>query len=92
MRELNDWRLTNQESYLMRAKLVHREYQAANPSNSNPGSDHDHCEFCWAKFMTSGGSEVLTSGYATLDGYRWICEQCFNDFAAQFEWEVHSAA
>ena len=86
MREINDWRLTNQHRYLMRALLVHRAYEPT------PGNDHDHCEFCSAKFMQAGGSGILTKGYSTPDRYRWICEQCFNDFAPEFEWKVESAA
>jgi hypothetical protein len=86
MREPNDWRLTNQHRHLMHARLVYREYEPA------PGNDHDHCEFCWAKFMHSGDPDILTEGYSTPDRYRWICEQCFNDFAPEFQWEVERAA
>jgi hypothetical protein len=86
MREANDWRLTNQRLYLMHARLVYREYEPTE------GNDHDHCEFCWAEFSKSGRADVLSKGYSTLDRYRWVCEKCFNDFAAEFEWEVESAA
>ncbi len=51
--------------------------------------DHDHCEFCWAKFA----EEILIpdslhEGYATADNYRWICEACFEDFKDQFGWRL----
>ena len=85
MREVNDWRFTNQDRYLMGVKLVHRRYEPTS------GNDHDHCEFCGAKFMNTAGPETLTEGYSTLDRYRWICEPCFNDFAPEFKWEVESA-
>jgi hypothetical protein len=92
MEPVKDWRLTNQERYLMHARLVHRAYGSINSGNANPANDHDHCEFCWAKFTLSGQPDALTTGYATLDGYRWICEQCFRDFVSHFKWEVTSAA
>ena len=34
--------------------------------------DHDHCEFCWAKFSLEGHSGDLDEGYATKDNYQWI--------------------
>ena len=49
-------------------------------------NDHEHCEFCFDKFGESEG--MLHSGYCTLDGYRWICEQCYQDFKDQFEWKT----
>ena len=42
-----------------------------------------------AKFGES--KEMLHSGYCTIDKYRWICEQCFQDFKDQFEWQVDEA-
>lgn len=79
----NDWRLTNQENYLKSENLVWRSYA---PSSVN--NDHDHCEFCWVKFMASTGQDSLTEGYSTMDGYRWICKECFNDFKDMFNWQV----
>ena len=78
-----DWRLTGQEGYLKGAKLQRVAYCASSVSN-----DHDHCEFCGAKFMAEPGSDMLTEGYCTEDRYRWICEQCFNDFKGQFQWNI----
>ena len=79
----SDWRLTNQEGYLRGVALVWRSYAPTSRNN-----DHEHCEFCFAKFMLGNEPDTLQEGYATLDGYRWICKQCFNDFAAMFAWQV----
>lgn len=65
-----DWRLQGQEKYLKGATLLRKLYRAASQDWA-----HDHCEFCWAKFMDptfSGGRakviaedpEILTEGYA----------------------------
>jgi len=83
MRIENDWRLTNQINYLKEVDLAWRHYR---PSNS--GNDHDHCEFCTAKFMEGGGAGAITDGYSTLDGCRWICKECFADFIDIFGWRV----
>jgi hypothetical protein len=83
MRETNDWRLTNQERYLKGVALRWQPYSPA-----SPGNDHDHCEFCFAKFMHNGGPDTLVEGFATSDRYRWICKTCFDDFADLFEWQV----
>jgi hypothetical protein len=85
MRQPSDWRLMGQERYLKGVTLVHRSYHPANPTN-----DHDHCEFCKAKFLELVGPDVLRIGYTTLDGYRWICEICYGDFVDLFEWKIGS--
>lgn len=58
------------------------------------GWDHDHCAFCWAKFMPAdAGSDdpkTLTSGYVT-EGDDWICDGCFADFRDEFGWTVLEA-
>ena len=87
MRETNDWRLTNQESYLKGATLERRQYTPGSKEN-----DHDHCEFCSAKFMVGAIPETLQDGYATPDGYRWICATCFKDFEGLFDWDVPHGA
>jgi hypothetical protein len=78
-----DWRLTNQEQYLKGATLSWRSYVPAVADN-----DHDHCQFCNAKFMVGGLPDTITEGYTTLDGYRWICKACFDDFVDLFDWRV----
>ena len=80
-----DWRLQGQERYLRGATLVRRRYRRY---AENASWDHDHCEFCWAKFMVEDYPDVLHEGYCTEDEYRWICEQCFNDFRDHFGWSV----
>lgn len=77
MLEKNDWRLVNQQEYLMNAELSKSVYK---PLSKN--WDHDHCAFCWDKF--SENAEDLSSGYCTKDKKHWICEECFNDFKEMF--------
>ncbi len=48
---------------------------------------HEHCEFCWEKALTDKPSVF----YCTEDMYYWICEECFQDFAEQFHWQVKPA-
>jgi hypothetical protein len=79
----SDWRLTNQARYLTGVSLRYRRYTPASPDD-----DHDHCEFCWNKFMVDGANETLGEGYATMDGSRWICKPCFDDFVSKFQWVV----
>jgi hypothetical protein len=83
MREVDDWRLTNQDRYLKGAVLRWQSYASSGASN-----DHDHCEFCSSKFMVDGSSDTLHEGYATEDRYRWICKPCFEDFRDLFQWKV----
>lgn len=70
MAEIEDWRLRGQEDYLQGCTLVRKPYKAWSKD-----WEHDHCEFCWAKFMDPAFSpehrkfinenqEVLTEGYA----------------------------
>ncbi|MBR2869699.1 MAG: hypothetical protein IKB88_11645 [Clostridia bacterium] len=49
MLEKNDWRILNQQEYLMNAKLKKMQY--TKPSEK---WDHDHCAFCWDKFSDNG--------------------------------------
>ena len=81
MIEKNDWRLMGQEKYLKNATLFYVNYEKPNLE-----WDHDHCEFCMEKF--SDDENDLHRGYRTADDYRWICEDCFNDFKEMFEWKV----
>ena len=77
MLDKKDWRLIDQEDYLMDARLVKSEYKAIGDN-----SDHEHCAFCWDKFSES--KDDLSVGYHTKDGRHWICEDCFNDFKEAF--------
>lgn len=81
----SDWRLTNQDTYLTGVELQRRRYRRP---PSNPSWDHDHCAFCWAKFMVEDHADVLHEGYCTLDEYYWVCDECFADFRERFGWRV----
>jgi hypothetical protein len=83
-----DWCLQGQERYLLGVTLVHRDYCRY---DKNPKRDHDHCKFCWAKFMVEDQPDVLHEGYCTEDEDNWICPRCFHDFNAQFNWRVIEA-
>ena len=72
-------------AYLKGVALVHRPYRR-NPID--PTWDHDHCAFCWAKFMVEDYPDVLHQGYATADDHQWICERCFEDFKDSFQWTL----
>jgi hypothetical protein len=85
MAQAPDWRLRGQENYLTGAAFVHRPYRRY---AANPAWDHDHCAFCWEKFMLEDQPDVLHEGYATTDDYFWICERCFKDFRHQFGWRI----
>src|SRR5205823_10885246 len=69
-----DWRLRGQEHYLQGATLVRKPYHARSEE-----WEHDHCEFCWTKFMDPSFSseharyaehhpDVLVEGYAVQGG------------------------
>jgi len=75
----SDWRRQGQQQYLSGVILVARTYRP-----QRPGWDHDHCEFCGAKF--SGREGDLGWGYATPDGYHWVCAGCYGDFRAEYRW------
>ena len=72
----NDWRITNQKEYLLGKSFKFSKYKAF-----KPGWDHDHCEFC-LETIGSGGYDY---GYCTDENYRWVCNQCYNDFRIEFE-------
>ena len=77
----DDWRLQGQENYLTGAILGFKQY-----SQRKTKTDHDHCEFCWAKFSDTI-PETLKAGYATSEDYRWICTTCFEDFKVSFQFK-----
>jgi hypothetical protein len=69
----DDWRLQGQERYLAGATLVRKRYHAYSET-----WEHDHCEFCQAKFMDADFSaahrkfidehpEILAEGYTTTE-------------------------
>jgi hypothetical protein len=82
----SDWRLRDQEEYLLHITLARKCYVPPRPD-----WDHDHCVFCFAKFMATPGPDILTEGYCTAAAADWICPQCFADFQERFGWTVHSS-
>lgn len=85
--ERDDWRRTGQERYLKGATFERRSFT---PPPDNPDWDHEHCSFCWAKFMTEAPDHdpaVMTDGYMSTDG-RWVCDSCFEDFRKEFVWSL----
>ncbi len=76
----SDWRLTNQMNYLKEVELKKVDFYDVLMH------DHEHCEFCFAKFGNDVG--LLKKGYCTLDHYHWICAECFKDFQELFDWQV----
>ena len=84
----NDWRLRTPKDYLLGATLYWRAWR-----ESQPGWDHDHCEFCWAKFTDREDvKDVLREGYTTADEYWWICSACARDFAERFQFTLFGEA
>ena len=93
-----DWRLMGQEEDLLGITLRRLPYFRWSES-----WDHDHCEFCGAKFMTAddtpagyeyAAKPIQHEGYTNegvpgqRDHYWWICDECFADFSGRFEWRV----
>lgn len=95
MPDSDDWRLQGQEVYLQGASFRFKNFV-----EWDEGWDHEHCSFCWAKFMDKrnmkASSDCLHEGYASLasedfrEDYYWICSDCFDDFREQFQWKLIS--
>jgi len=83
MENKNDWRLTNQMQYLDGKTLKYVSYEEYSKE-----WNHEHCEFCWGKF--SKGENYLHEGYCSLDNYRWICSECYEDFKGMFAWKIEN--
>lgn len=81
----NDWRLRGQEDYLMGKTLYFIRFQ-----KHSEKWDHEHCDFCWAKFSDFEGD--LHEGYCTGTDNKgseyWVCPECYNDFKDRFEWKL----
>ena len=77
----DDWRLIGQESYLLFSKI--KEIYPNEYINllENPKIFHEHCEFCWDKVEENQDEKW----YCSLDNYRWICRNCYNDFKEKFK-------
>lgn len=89
MIEKDDWRLRGQEDYLQDVPLYFIPFQPISRK-----WDHEHCEFCWAKFYLH--EECLQEGYCTKaengSGARWICSECYEDFKEMFGWKLMNSA
>lgn len=81
MVEIDDWRLQGQEKYLTGRKLKRVPFSPLSKT-----WDHEHCEFCWAKF--SDHENDLHEGYVTEDNHTWICPECYEDFKELFQWDL----
>ena len=80
----DDWRLRGRnEDDFLGLEMIRKEYVPPSPSQ-----DHDHCDFCWAKFMAVDGPDIQRAGYKTVEQGDWICDSCFGDFAQRFRWVV----
>lgn len=77
----DDWRLQGQEKYLKGVVLQRKTY-----SPRCAEWEHDHCEFCGAKFSLQAGD--IEKGYSTADEHHWVCDGCFADFRTRFEWTL----
>jgi len=84
--DIDDWRYHEQETYLLGVTLRRKKY-----AERKTKTDHDHCEFCGAKFSDSIPG-ALTEGHATTDDYQWICDDCYSDFKDEFKWLVSENA
>jgi hypothetical protein len=49
--------------------------------------DHDHCDFCWAKFMDSSAGYTPAPRHERF-GSVWVCPACFDDLRERFGWSV----
>lgn len=93
----DDWRLTPEKERFRGAVFVRREWYPPKPS-----WDHDHCEFCWKKFAEADLADpepTVQAGYTTAGpigrppeerepAYHWVCDDCFEDFREQFEFQL----
>ncbi len=76
MRESDDWRWRCQDEKFAGVELTFKTY-----GQYSETWDHDHCEFCFAKFLPpnrldeyrrlapNDEHELLTEGYTTTDSY-----------------------
>ena len=49
---------------------------------------HEHCNLCWEKAMT----DISGVFYCTEDMKDWLCEECFNDFKDEYNWQAKDAS
>jgi hypothetical protein len=101
MSELRAWRLS--DGMVMETPNPNADPPRGAVEDVQPHAwDHDHCEFCWTKFMSSDypleqqewrneHPEILTAGYTLAESQIrriWICPTCFSDFRDRFGWTL----
>jgi hypothetical protein len=87
---MSDWRLMGQDRYLQGRHLVLQQWRPCRAE-----WDHDHCAFCQRHISlplaTDDDEDAVDRGYATDDGYDWICESCFADFKGAVQLDSNRA-
>jgi hypothetical protein len=87
-----DWRLRGQEEFLLGAHLRWRTWWSSRPPDSVGPWNHDHCDFCMARFSDHPWEgdvpPTRLAGYTTHDGRFWVCPDCLADFKVPFGWVI----
>ena len=80
MVEKEDWRLLND--------VQHLSSQCIDPVDGEDIIEHlpkiTKCQFCWDKII----NDKKGRWYLPIDKSCCICEDCFNDFKIQFNWQL----
>ncbi len=97
----DDWRRRGQERYLQGARLTLKRYQALSAQWEHEHCVFCWHKFLDTQYSEIHRQAVeerpdlnSAEGYTNLGaqdrpaGKWWICRQCFDDFAAEFEWSV----
>ena len=74
-----DWRLLDQDEYLMNKEFIKVDVISYKNKILKQGLFHEHCEFCFDKI------ENIDQVFCTKDFYNWVCPICFNDFKEKFK-------
>ena len=83
----DDWRLTRgQDEYMQNVKFRYAKFISEN----GDVNAHEHCEFCWHKFMENPMdlSDCSDKGYVSIDKKYWVCEECFQEFRQFLHLEI----
>ena len=75
------WRLQGQEKILGNKQLIKVDIYSFKNKMQKKDAFHEHCEFCWDKVEENQDEKW----YCSLDNYRWICRNCYNDFKEKFK-------
>ena len=97
----DDWRRRGQEQYLRRARLTVKRYQALSAQWEHEHCEfcwHNfldpHYSEAHRRALEEDPDRNSAEGYTNLAaqgqpaGKWWICNQCFEDFAAELEWSA----